>query len=487
MELTRIRIRGKKKRSPRSSTRLEGTFNKIPIPALARKRGRPRKYAIGPAFEPPPSSRPSSSPANVGQDISSAQLHLSALERLPLELLQIVFLLEPNLDLPKASPHLCIALASRHLRTELVIQAFAADSTHDNSRLQSQLLRQKWLTYSFFQQCQKVFFLREAIRIYRSRSAATLQTIQTTTIKRMTDFFDDYYILRNRLRAQLTRWQNRTDHESDDTTDAQIKMFGDGGDGMLYQFTIEHEGRSLSCKELISAEAKEGDGNGQPYQSYEIMLMPRVMSACDIPEKLLHGPWTSERGNFLKLLLIAGANIDRVDSSSGEVAEIGLEDAIREENVCALKLLVAGGRVDYASRVAELNECTRLQAEKQLTLEALSDPEGKLRLISCVDDHSIFQPLGVIPTTKHLRIAVLEMGCNLNVVDSLLFPGIRRNAADIDPDDPALLHWALKNKVEAREEDRVVSPIYGGYVNRGQGLLTYLDLIRNCHVRNQPQ
>ncbi|KAI9783238.1 MAG: hypothetical protein M1839_004078 [Geoglossum umbratile] len=83
---------------------------------------------------------------------SSRVSQLSLLERLPTELLQSIFVLSDNLQLPLASPILAQLLSSRHVYTALCSRAFPAHTDeHDDPDLQSALLRQPWFTLEFLE------------------------------------------------------------------------------------------------------------------------------------------------------------------------------------------------------------------------------------------------------------------------------------------------------------------------------------------------
>ncbi|KAF2116946.1 ribosomal protein L14-domain-containing protein [Lophiotrema nucula] len=92
-----------------------------------------------------------------------------------------------------------------------------------------------------------------------------------------------------------------------------------------------------------------------------------------IPEKLLHGPWTAAKANLLYVLVSLSGEIDWHASLAGEVAKEGLRQAIRERNERA---------------VAALSVLVGIQRE-----------------------------IG----TEMLRYAILECGCELEVVRHLLF------------------------------------------------------------------
>lgn len=117
-----------------------------------------------------------------------------------------------------------------------------------------------------------------------------------------------------------------------------------------------------------------------------------------VPEKLLHGPWTSDKASLLYVLVSLNGEIDWKGSLSGETAKTGMRDAIREGNERA----VAGLAV------------------------LLGVPKAI--------------------TTDMLRYAVVDCGCNVNVLRHLLF-NAQILASDkskdvLDFHDPRLWAWA---------------------------------------------
>lgn len=117
-----------------------------------------------------------------------------------------------------------------------------------------------------------------------------------------------------------------------------------------------------------------------------------------IPEKLLHGPWTEDNASLLYVLVSLNGEIDWKGTMAGEAAKDGLKQAIRERNehaVAALSVL--------------------------------------LGVAQAID-------------TSLLRYAVIDYGCNINLVRHLLF-----NAQILHEDgskgmlnfhDPKLWQWA---------------------------------------------
>ena len=60
-----------------------------------------------------------------------------------------------------------------------------------------------------------------------------------------------------------------------------------------------------------------------------------------IPLKLLHGPWTYDKGDFLKLLFDSHASIEKVNSTDAEVYSASLMDAIRASDTKGVQMVSA--------------------------------------------------------------------------------------------------------------------------------------------------
>lgn len=351
---------------------------------------------------------------------------VSALESLPAELLQSIFLFHPNLNLPKASQSLGSSLASTHLKTEFVIATFTDPDLRKDTELQSGLLCQKWLTFEFFQHCQKTYMLRKATEIYRSYATHLLLSDQNTAIAEMTKIFDSYYNLRERLLSQIRAWQ---DHEPRLNTN----FCWEAADGTRYMLQLTDQGRRMLLQEPDLTSSR-----------LLTITMPGIMPqkpSPQLPEKLLHGPWTNERGYYLQLLLNSGM---RVDSTNSEIASLGLEDAIREDNLCAIAALTFSSVFDSNDFYLNLDLYPGT-GYQDLDIEKLTNPSGKWWFLS-IKRTRYRVAVGVAPTTKHLRIAVLEKGCNLRVVKALVD---RSSKTHVDFEDPEIVSWALERKASA--------------------------------------
>lgn len=118
-----------------------------------------------------------------------------------------------------------------------------------------------------------------------------------------------------------------------------------------------------------------------------------------IPEKLLHGPWTEGKASLLYVLVAFSGSIDWISSTAGETAKEGLEEAVR--------------------------------AGSELAVAALSVLLGIQRKL----------------TTSVIRLAVMDCGCDINIVRHLLYNAQILHSGEHDKEimdfhDPILWNWA---------------------------------------------
>ena len=127
-----------------------------------------------------------------------------------------------------------------------------------------------------------------------------------------------------------------------------------------------------------------------------------LSSSVQLPQSLLHEPWTTQKLDYLKYLVWSGCSIDWTSSSRGETATAGLTTAISTHSHTAVALLCS-------------------------------------------------PPINVIPTTTLLKLAVMDHNCNPSVVFYLLAASLRAHivsrasedtaAPDVNFRDPSLWHW----------------------------------------------
>ena len=444
-DLTPVRVRGKNKRKTPREKKLLGITTKLP-------RGRPLKHKTSPSVPtvlPPQTKHTKAKPSRAMT--TSKRSNLSRLELLPTKLLQEVFILCCNLNLPSVSPHLSVALSSSHTKTRLVIQAFASQSSIlPDKKLQSALLRQHWLTYPFFKNCQKLYLTQIAIRAFQKFAGNTPEEVQAALIKDIRKAFDRYLHVGHRFLGILN--QRRFDLSYEDCFDD-----GDGqvswkrADGTVFQTYLWGEGSELTIVTFLP----NADDTQRREQSWEYTI-PGGLDGCNIPEKLLHGPWTQEKGDYLKMLLDARAGIDWVNSTSGEIASKGLEDAIKEQNLLAVTALVGPGLYEsYSDGDLHLDGSDVLPFEmnkdRKISETKPKDPQSFWEYrkgFPWTNTGRKIKPVGVIPTTEHLRLAVMGTDHPNRVSEEIVHRLIRADEININPNDLELVAWAIADTAE---------------------------------------
>ncbi|KAF4548032.1 Hypothetical protein D9617_32g091520 [Elsinoe fawcettii] len=135
-------------------------------------------------------------------------------------------------------------------------------------------------------------------------------------------------------------------------------------------------------------------------------------SSISLPERLLQGPWTMDKSCFLHYLTWLGLGINWEQSTLGETAIRGLEEAIKEKARLAVATL-------------------------------LSDP------------------IAVRPTQQILRSSILQHGCDPTIVFHLLSSAVRAKSrsredkdwsTDVNPLDASI--WSWLRRLDESEPDR---------------------------------
>ncbi|KAL9039126.1 MAG: hypothetical protein Q9214_005003 [Letrouitia sp. 1 TL-2023] len=319
------------------------------------------------------------------------------LQNLPIEILQSIFLLSRNLDFARASPQFAAAFASRHMKNEVLHMAFptlrdpactgrlSADYPDDGlSEFQSAVLRLKWVTFDV---------MREAL--LKSQTAYLTSQCQGYSMTEVDDDSAGTGRLIQPHESSIRSFFERIQKERNYTKDVRLQ---------------NREGAVKKIQFYSSATTILEDLLGENNQLVGCRRLRPLQCGqrCIIPEKLLHGPWSDAKCDFLELIGLCDAVLDSYNTSSGEVADAGLFDAIMEGNRRAVEVL-----------------------------SQLWDVSTK----DTVESHSDYP--GVI-TTRHIKAAILQGGCDMDIVYHLLRKG-RRLACWID-DDEEVNQWAYEKK-----------------------------------------
>ncbi|MCJ1395207.1 hypothetical protein MMC18_008090 [Xylographa bjoerkii] len=481
--LTPVRVRGKNKRdqSRKKQSAGEDSLSAFPVPKS--RPGRPRKSKSAIAQSMVEGTAPGLIDASDASETTPTSFyHLSALEQLPTELLQTIFLISMNINLPMSSRHLGSALASPLLRTELVIHAFTRCRDSEDrlyAELRSSLLRQKWLTYNFLQRCQKTYLLRHAILVIQENSKEVARGIYRSNVVRITEAFDTYYSLSRRILMKL----DSIYHSSGLDLSRDVVFEGTDQEGTAYSIVLDDEGSRMDVCRPFGAHPQDSIRPEDCFDvrkdfhtrtTYYLVSSDTPLTRCEIPEKLLHGPWTNERGYFLKLLMDADAHVNWLGSTNGEIVLQGFEDAIREDNSYAISVLRASGieNLESDTRIDTVRECLEDLEIGKTTVEDLTNPHGPWRLPA---GNALLNTSSarVVPSTEHLKIAVLEKAAKFRVLKALLEGN---GKTDIDCDDTEVVGWALQKRAEARATAASHPDLQG--VSIGDWLLDTLEVVR---------
>ena len=275
------------------------------------------------------------------------QQQLSRLERLPNELLQDIFLLSMNFDLPLVSRSLNTRLSSDRIKRELVISAFSDgrfiprsfECTEDNIDdyyngsspdwfrrtlkegdylEQTSLACRRWFNLEFLQQCQRDYFLREtkkAILQYKKHCSAEVQN-------RALKAFEDWLLDTGSL---ATRYKFRVSH------DGEPQVFY-----LLSTRDIHGNCYEMRCYFTDPGSSEDLEGDAQDGMVSQILLdepdleIPVILDGFVLPNKVLRGPWDHSKLCFLNQFLETISNQGHEVDYDRSVADSGLSDAIQQ-------------------------------------------------------------------------------------------------------------------------------------------------------------
>ncbi|KEQ72750.1 hypothetical protein M436DRAFT_72942 [Aureobasidium namibiae CBS 147.97] len=262
---------------------------------------------------------------------------LSKFEQLPTELVQVIFQLCNNISLPLSSYVFARDLSYRHTYLRLAIDTLSKDGNNENKA---------------------------------ADAAAVSRMLQCKWMS--WDLFRDVVQEIHRRRSPPSRNSSPSDSDSDP----------DDSDN-------DDEHPPIPVPNFSHPQ-------NQPRLPYLALS-----SSVQLPQSLLHEPWTTPKLDFLKYLVWSGCSIDWTSSSRGETATAGLATAISTHSHTAVAVLCCPA-------------------------------------------------INVTPTTHLLKIAVMDHKCSPSVVFYLVAAALRahivsRASGDAAPDvnfrDPSLWHW----------------------------------------------
>lgn len=347
----------------------------------------------------------------------AAEIPSAKLEFLPTEIIESIFLYSKNLELPRASLALGRALSStgfKHLVLRaILVDPYLDDCIHDDETcetgdLQSALLRCRWVDEDMFSHALHQARLAKLTAFFQNPSHASMCNVNgaaphnallgpgcpvaDTSTSTVAQFVESLKPQSGPLDKRRWEWVSYSD----------IKYT------MLFP---DYPGRVWLCKYT-------GSGHEHTITSRFIYDF-QLAHACEIPTKVLHGPWTKTKLNFLHALLNASATLDWETSNNGEVAETSLREAIVQGNTPFLQVMLRQPDI------------------------APSDSEKEI--------YSWPYCPGIPITQEHLRLAIFEGGCMSKLVNMLLRKGARRG---LRLDDIDMLDWATAKDEEGDERGK---------------------------------
>jgi len=399
MELTPVKIRGKK----RSATPKHALHLLLD------------PYSSGPA--PSPMSEVKSRHHSHATSQSQNQRSLSFLERLPTELLEEIFLRCLNISLPRSSPILGQKLASNRTKSRLVLTACSAgtpgqrsgkttehilESPEELAETQSQILSLRWMDLSFFQRLVPEYMIEVLVRELSSRKLHWLGTDMTVTR-------GSEPIVRKYITAMFPPDKKELNpyHEVHwEEADPKRRIVLSLGliDGLIGLYIIHADNTPDACR----GETLKRRHNNK----WRILLLT---DGCRIPNKLLHGPWDDQKCEFLDIVIRSNASIDWDHTTSGEIAHEGFMEALRTRNARAVRSLLVR---KYTEAVPGERKDFFFEQE-----------------FACSN-------IGIVPETRHLRYAVMQLDCDRAIVEALF----TTPESKISPRDKEMWDWVHERK-----------------------------------------
>lgn len=312
---------------------------------------------------------------------------LSLLESLPVEILEHIFLLTLNLSLMRASPHLARKLTSSTLRKELVLRTCTAQpplvhtsaafklfpNDKDLAEVQTALLNENWMTTAFLRRLipdymkSVLLFEFSAHQLHWGRPKGPIigPGLPKKLKASIEDFVDSHF-----SRVLLLPYGSPDNF-------MEI-IWAEPGLGRVNLGLAPREG--LVTLEIYNPQ--------KPYRARHSLLS--LSTRCQIPDKLLQGPWSDDKCELLDIIVHGNATVNWIGTTSGELAEGGFWEALKERNAHALRALLFRPS-------SNSSRSTRASINLPCTMRGV----------------------GIVPRPEHLIYAIKD-GCRQEIVEALI-------------------------------------------------------------------
>ncbi|PMD27778.1 hypothetical protein NA56DRAFT_640553 [Hyaloscypha hepaticicola] len=311
MDLTPIRVSGKNRRdnSKKAISKRK---------ALRRTPGRPLKEPTSNAASQSSASSTPSTKKFKRRTLENikAKRKMSLLERLPTEILETVFLYCLNLELPRASPVIAGKLSSEIIYLHAILSAF--DPTWGKWHGREKILKTKR-----YNEEDSVDIAFEGDPKFQS----SILRCRFVTVSRLLAAKDTWIQKNGQDRAFKPEYFSKPQQEDETLSKLTATEYFDNDFTSFSEFTQERDRFSIR-------------------RHYNWDVNRDLAAGVEIPSSLLLGPWTEDSIKLLFWLIKAGARIDWVGSTSGEVAREGLQRAIITGNTTAIHLLEWAGLIE---------------------------------------------------------------------------------------------------------------------------------------------
>ena len=386
--------------------------------------------------------------------VTESAASLSPLERLPVEILEPIFLHSLNLSLPQASPLLGRKLATKHVKSSLFLEMFPKETGHSNfdfllqtlgsldalGVLQSQVLGLRWMTPDFIREMLEDCTVRSIVQFFNQHKlgwADLERNMPVDNRKSSCSRYSGVLVASKEVTADVVRSFYKQ----------HVWSSGIGGEMSHGEYwTLPNESADIEVEldiRFMQGDLKMSitDISAAPSRlvaSHELKVISCVRH-CRIPQRYLHGPWSTDKWEQLIRIVGGGGRMDLLGRTTDEeVAEKGLEDAIAEHNHMALHTLI--GRACWHSK-------------------NLLKPSHRSDIYESRDERiGLFgnQHVGVVVYTKHFKMA-LDHDCSYLILNSL---ADSMNLV-VDWEDKEIMAWTVRKSAEGDMRGQWLEGCYG--------------------------